>query len=275
MTDSSTPSVLQIVVPTAADATSATGALRLGAYQSLEDAWISKSIPVSDGIYLMTSSCATTNVDGGTYIHAGDGMNVQGGKTISIIDAGETSVRAATVSFAAQETPATSGNGINLQAPGDVTLRSDGDFSIDCKNLVYVVHEHFSAATEKGGVEIAQGEISVIMNGTVEINAMADINIATVGLEPLVADHTFAVFSIEATGIEFTGELYKNENHGMRAFLVGLLVPFSEAKANVQATSNQNAVVVANDTDINANEDGAVNRANAVRVRARAMSCSF
>lgn len=272
MTTSSSLSSLQVVIPTAPSATTATGALRLGAYRDQEDNWISKSIPVSDGIYLMTNSYATTNVDGSTYIHAGEGMNILGKKTISMTDAGEGSVRAAIVSFAADETPSTSETAINMQASGVVKLESDGDFSINCKNLVYIVHEHFSSSTDKGGVDIAQGEITMTLKGVVSANLMTDFNIATMGMEVLVADQTFAVMSIGAIGIKFTGEMYKSENHGLRAFLVGLLVPFSEADANVQAVSNQNAVVVANDTDIEANEDGAVNRAHAVRARARTLS---
>lgn len=271
MSTTETQSAIQIFVPTAPDATSALGALRLGAYRDLEDGWVSKSIPVGDGIYLMTSSCATTNVDGGTYIHAGNGMNVLGDNSVSITNAGETSVRAATVSFAANETPETSGGGVNMQAGSDVTLKSGGDFSIDCETLVYVVNQHFSSITSGSGVDVTQGAISVTVGGLICISPMASIGIGTVGVETGIMSMGVSVISIAAVGAELSGALCEMQNHGLRAFMVGIAVPFSAVEANANGASNNNSSVSVSDIDIQAEENGAQNDSNLIDSHAQSI----
>lgn len=274
-TTSSPPSSVHVFVPAAPDDTKAVAALRLGAYMAMEDGWISKSVQVSDGFYLATNADTTVNVDGAAYIYAGEGMLVQGDKTVSIVDAGETSVRAETVGFGAGCTASTSDQWVSLEATDDVTMQSLTDISVKCNNLIYTVEQHYHSSTESTGVEVTQGEVAVNLGDQINICPMLDVDIATVGFEPMGFEHSCAVFSISSSLVEMSSAKCEMENHGLRAFLVGMFVPFSEAEAKEEATSNTNSVVRARSLSVGAQENGASNDINAVAARSRAMSCNF
>ncbi|MDQ0317424.1 hypothetical protein [Amorphus orientalis] len=272
---SDTIHALRIVVPESPDDPTPLAAMRLGAYRSFEDDWIDTSLSLADGFYLMTNAQTTTNVDGNSYVYAGQGMLIDGDKSITIKDAGETSVRAHSVAFASGCNPDTSDDYVSLDATDDVTMQSATDISITCENLVYVVEEHYHGSTASDGTEISQGEISVNVGDTIYICAMADIDIATVGFEPIAFEHSCAVFSISSSGLEMSDSKFEMENHGFRAFLVGLFVPFSAAEAEEVAASNHNSSVAVRDRAVSLRENAAANDTNAVAVRARALSCKF
>lgn len=273
MTSSS--DAIRFFVPADPDDPQPLAAMRLGAYQPDESTWIDTSLEVSSGFYLMTNAETTTNVDGETFIYAGEGMLVKGDKAISISDAGETSIRAQTVGFGADCSPSTSDGFVSLEANDDVTLQSATDISIKCDSLVYMVEQHYHASTASSGVDVAQGEIAVNLGEVMYINPMADIDIATIGVEPIAFEHSCALFSISSSGLEMSGSKFEMENHGLRTFLVGMFLPFSEAEAEETAVSDNNAAVSTRSRSVALQESGASNDTNLVGARSRAMSCNF
>lgn len=275
MSDSTVAPSIRIIVPDGSGSAEPLAAMRLGAYREDEASWIDTSIQLGDGFYMMTSGEATANVNGVAFVYAGQGAQVKGDKSISWSDAGETSVRAQTVSFAADCSPSTSGSDVSLDASDDVTMESDADISITCKSLVYVVEEHLHGSTASGGTYVAQGEINVTVGLLCYISPMADIDIATIGFEMFGFEHSISLFSLSTAGAEMSKSSYEMENKGMRAFLVGLLVPFEAAEAEAHSARNENVAVHARDQEVGAEENGARNEINAVAVRARALSCSF
>lgn len=275
MSDSTVAPSIRVIVPDGSGSAEPLAAMRLGAYREDEAAWIDTSIQLGDGFYMMTSGEATANVDGVAFVYGGQGMLVKGDKSITWSDAGETAVRAQTVSFAADCSPSTSGGNVNLDASDDVTMESGADISVTCKNLVYVIEEHLHGSTASAGTSVAQGEISVNVGLLCYISPMADIDIATLGFEMIGFEHSASVFSLSSAGAEMSKSSFENANKGMRAFLVGMFIPFEEAEAEEHVSKNENVAVRAHSLSVGAEENGARNEINAVAVRARALSCNF
>ncbi|WP_018699478.1 hypothetical protein [Amorphus coralli] len=250
-------------------------ALRLGTYLAEEDDWIDTSISLSDGFYLMTDAKTTTNVDGDSFLYSGKATSITGDKSISILDAGETSFRAHTVSFGANTSPSTVNASVNLEATNMVTLQSETDVTINCENLVYVVEESFNNKTASNSYSISQGEVGVAVGASVSATLMASFDIESVGFVGSVFSQSLAIFSISSSAAELSGQSFKMANHGLKAFLCGIFLPLTAADARAVGVDNQGSQVSARDSGIDSSESGAQSDINSVSVSANSLSSTI
>ncbi|WP_018699485.1 hypothetical protein [Amorphus coralli] len=234
------------------------GYLRLGAYVATEDGDIEKSLTAGDGMYLMTSARFTTDVSGPIYIEAGDGMSVKGDKSITITDAGETSLRAMTVGIAAKKSPETDDQNITLASDGALTLDADAGIEITCERFVFVVNQNLKISREAKGQSAYASQTIFTMGGKTGVYWLNNTDISgALRWEPRIFDHKFALIDSSAVIVKGTGEVYKLENFGLRAFLVGLFLPFKGAEAKAVVAENNDDVVAVDDAPLSSEQNGA------------------
>lgn len=241
------------------------GHLRLGAYQAAEAEGKETSFAAGDGIYLTTSAAYVTDVSGAIYIEAGNGMSVKGGKSITITDAGETSLRAMTVGVAASKSPETGDTNITLAANGDVTLQAGTGIEVTCQRFVYVVNQNLKISTAEKGSSSYATQTIFTMGGKTGLYVVNNTDISGfLRWEPRIFDHKFALGDFSAVLVKGTAEVYKTDNFGLRAFLTALFLPFAASEANTEVAESNSDVVSVDQTVLQSSQSGARNENNVV-----------
>lgn len=249
------------------------GYLRLGGYQKAEDTARETSLAAGDGVYLTTSADYVTDLSGALYIEAGNGMSVKGGKTITITDAGETSLRAMTVGVAASKSPETGDTNITLAANGDVTLEAGAGIEVTCQRLVYVVNQNLKISTEAKGSSNYTTQTTFTMGGKSAVSLINNSEItAFLKWEPGIFDHKFAVGDFAAVVVKGTGEVNKTENFGVRAFMTALFLPFKASAANEIVAENDDEMVSVDQSVLSSSQSGAIGENNVVSVESAPIS---
>ncbi|MGX1308834.1 hypothetical protein AB7M35_003592 [Amorphus suaedae] len=249
------------------------GYLRLGGYQATEAAEKTGSLTAGDGVYLTTSANYVTDVAGAVYIEAGNGMSVKGNKTITITDAGETSLRAMTVGVAASKSPKTGDNNISLAASGDVTLEAVTGIEVTCQRLVYVVNQNLKISTQDKGSANYATQTLFTMGGKNAISLINNSEItAFLRWEPGIFDHKFTIGDFAAVVVRGAGALNKTENFGVRAFMTALFLPFKASAANTIVAEDEEDMVVVDQSVLNSSQSGAVSENNVVSVESAPIS---
>ncbi|MDQ0314283.1 hypothetical protein [Amorphus orientalis] len=243
--------------PAAAPGDPPLGYMRLGAYQSSEANLIEKTVPAGDGIYLMTGAQITTNTDGGAYLEAGNGMTVLGNATIGVSDAGQTSIRAMTASIGGGSTPSTSNNDINLQSESDLTLEAETGIEITCERLVYVVNQNLTWSTSAKGVSYYLTQTTFTLGGKTGLYLTNNTDISGLRWEPRIYDHKYALIDNSSVIVKASGQAYKNENHGLKAFGIGLFLPISAAESEATGVKNSNSAAKIEANGIDSQQSGA------------------
>ena len=249
------------------------GYLRLGGYQTTEDAEKAGSLTAGDGIYLTTSADYVTDVSGAIYIEAGNGMSVKGDKTITITDAGETSLRAMTVGIAASKSPKTGDTNITLAANGDVTLEAGTGIEVTCQRLVYVVNQNLKISTQDKGSSNYTTQTTFTMGGKSAVSFINNSEItAFLKWEPGIFDHKFAIGDFAAVVVKGSGEICKTENFGVRAFMTALFLPFKASAANTIVAEDEEDMVSIDQSVLNSSQSGAISENNIVSVESAPIS---
>lgn len=257
----------------AGSGTKSLGYLRLGAYQAAEASAKVTSFAAGDGIYLTTSANYVTDVAGAIYIEAGNGMSVKGGKTVTVTDAGETSLRAMTVGIAASKSPQTGDTNITLAANGDVTLQAGTGIEVTCQRFVYVVNQNLKISTAAKAESNYATQTIFTMGGKTGLYVVNNTDISGfLRWEPRIYDWKFALGDFSAVLVKGTGEVYKTENYGLRAFLTGLLLPFSGAEAETVVADNSDDLVANDQAVLSSSQSGVVSENNVVSVESSPIS---
>lgn len=248
------------------------GYLRLGAYQSAEDGYIDTSIDAGTGIYMMTDAQYTTDIEGAVYIEAGNSMTIVGDSTIAITDAGQTSLRAMTVGIAANRDPSSGNNNINLDSSGSMTLEADKGIDITCERLVYVVNQDLKISSTSKGVSYYKTQTSFTLGGKTGVYVMNNTDISGMRWEPRIFDHKVAFIDNSSVVVKGSGQIYKNENHGFRAFLVGLFCNIAAAESETTAVDNDNTGVDLEQSSLDSSQSGANSENNLVAGNSSSLS---
>lgn len=217
--------------------------LRLGAYQDAEDGYIEKSISAGDGIFLMTTAQLTADVAGTFYVEANDGMSLTGTETVTITDAGQTSIRAKTIGMAAGRGPVSSGDDIHFDADGDVTFESGEGIDVTCSQFIYVMDQTFKWSGKEKGFAQQLEDLSVTLGGKFGMYVGNNSDISGSRWEPRIWDWKFALFDTGLVVFKGSQQVAEIDQTLSGSFWSGLWGSQKHAKVDAKAVkADTNAV---------------------------------
>lgn len=261
--------------PEADDPSTPLAYLRLGSYLgsgSAEDGYIDSKFTPGSGIYLMTN--AELTVDGGNdiVVSAGNGMTVDGDKAISAVVSGETSVRAMTTGFGASSSPPTDDINMTLEAENGVTLHAETGIEITCETLRYVVDQNYTSSFSSSSTSHYKTNTTFTLGGSTSASLLNSSEVSVARFSPYLQAAFFSMLSFTNKGFAGGAAAFENANFGIKAFLIGLMLPIAGAESSATGAGNSNSLVNSEDEALGGSQSGALSENNGTAVNTVAVS---
>lgn len=259
-------------VPDSSSPSKSLGYLRLGAYESAEDGYVSHSIALGDGACLMTTADLTTSSTGDAYVYAWDNATVSADGNADLTIAGQTDLIAMTVGVGADSGTSTGNNNVNLDAKNGLTLEAEQGIDITCQRLVFVVDQNYKASTANTGQSHYETTTTFTIGGKSAVTLLYNTDISGLRWEPGVLDHKYVVYDLSSVVVKGTGQVSKNENQGKASFLIGLFLPIKAGEAEADGAANQDALASMSDNGVESGQTGAGNDTQTVTANTNGLS---